>query len=61
MKPSARGKLLRRLGDLVEKHAERLAKVEVRDNGKLITEMLAQLRYQPEGGGTMPGLRTRSK
>lgn len=45
---SARGKLMRRLGDLVVQHAERLAEVEVRDNGKLYSEMLGQLKYHPE-------------
>ncbi|MBI1383432.1 MAG: aldehyde dehydrogenase family protein [Rhizobiales bacterium] len=48
MTPSARGKLMRRLGDLVAANAERLAEIEVRDNGKLMSEMLAQLRYHPE-------------
>jgi acyl-CoA reductase-like NAD-dependent aldehyde dehydrogenase len=46
--PTARGKLLRRLGDLIATNAERLAAIEVRDNGKLIAEMLGQLRYIPE-------------
>ncbi len=46
--PTARGKLLRRLGDLIAANAERLAAIEVRDNGKLIAEMLGQLRYIPE-------------
>ncbi len=45
---SRRGALLRRLGDVVAEHAERLARIEVRDNGKLIAEMGAQLRYLPE-------------
>lgn len=45
---TARGKLMRRLGDLVAENAERLAQVEVRDNGKLYTEMLGQTRYHPE-------------
>jgi aldehyde dehydrogenase (NAD+) len=44
---SARGALLRRLGDLVARDAERLAEIETRDNGKLISEMRAQLRYLP--------------
>lgn len=44
---SERGALLRRIGDLVAREAERLAAVEVRDNGKLMAEMLAQLRYIP--------------
>jgi len=43
-----RGKLMLRLADLVEQHAERLAEIEVRDNGKLMAEMLGQLRYHPE-------------
>jgi len=47
MSPSARGACLRALGDLIAKNAEFLAQVEVRDNGKLIAEMLAQLRYLP--------------
>lgn len=48
MKASARGKLLRRLGDLIARDAERLAAIETRDNGKLLAEMSAQLRYIPE-------------
>ena len=48
MTASARGHLLRRLGDLVARDAERLARVEVTDNGKLISEMLGQLRYIPQ-------------
>jgi len=35
MTASARGKVLRRIGDLVEREARALAEVEVRDNGKL--------------------------
>ena len=48
LNPSRRGALLRRLGDLVAEHAEHLAAIEVRDNGKLIAEMAAQLRYVPQ-------------
>jgi acyl-CoA reductase-like NAD-dependent aldehyde dehydrogenase len=48
MSPSARGKVMRRIGDLVAENAERLAEIEVRDNGKLMAEMLGQLRYHPE-------------
>ncbi|WP_375788588.1 aldehyde dehydrogenase [Bradyrhizobium sp. Pha-3] len=48
LNPSGRGKLLRRLGDLVARDAEKLATIEVKDNGKLIAEMLGQLRYIPE-------------
>ncbi|MGH3436027.1 MAG: aldehyde dehydrogenase [Sciscionella sp.] len=38
-----RAALLRRLGDLVAEHAERLARLEVNDSGKLYREMLGQL------------------
>jgi len=48
MTASARGKAMRKLGDLVAENAERLAEIEVRDNGKLMAEMLGQLRYHPE-------------
>jgi aldehyde dehydrogenase (NAD+) len=48
LKPSQRGHLMRRLGDLIARDAVRLAAVEVRDNGKLMVEMLGQLRYIPQ-------------
>jgi (Z)-2-((N-methylformamido)methylene)-5-hydroxybutyrolactone dehydrogenase len=48
LNPSARGKLLVRFADLVAQNAERLAAIETRDNGKLISEMKAQLHYIPE-------------
>ncbi|MFP6556735.1 aldehyde dehydrogenase [Paraburkholderia sp. B3] len=48
LKASARGLLLHRLADLIARDAERLARVEVRDNGKLINEMRAQMAYLPE-------------
>ena len=44
MTPSARGKAMRRIAGLIEKHAEHLGRIEVRDNGKLISEMAAQTR-----------------
>jgi aldehyde dehydrogenase (NAD+) len=44
LKPSERGRLLVKLADMVETNAERLATSEVRDNGKLLTEMLPQVR-----------------
>lgn len=53
---SQRGLLLIRLADLVEKNAERLAEIEVRDNGKLMSEMLGQLRYQPNYWRYLGGL-----
>jgi (Z)-2-((N-methylformamido)methylene)-5-hydroxybutyrolactone dehydrogenase len=48
MTASARGKLLMRLADLIAATAERLAALETRDNGKLIAEMGAQVRYMQE-------------
>ncbi len=43
-----RGALLHKLGDLVARDARKLAEIEVRDNGKLIAEMAAQLNYIPQ-------------
>ncbi len=48
MMQTARGRMLRKIAGLIEKHAEHLARIEVRDNGKLISEMAAQLKYLPE-------------
>src|SRR5690242_13126210 len=42
-----RGALLCKAGALIARDARRLAEIEVRDNGKLISEMLAQLNYLP--------------
>lgn len=47
MPPIDRGKLLRRLGDLFAEHANELAQIETRDNGKLIREMAGQLNAIP--------------
>ncbi|MTD57423.1 aldehyde dehydrogenase [Amycolatopsis pithecellobii] len=46
--PTKRGKLLRRLGDLIEENAEELARKESLDNGKLLREMLGQVKTLPE-------------
>ncbi|MDJ1370883.1 aldehyde dehydrogenase [Gulosibacter molinativorax] len=43
-----RGKLLRRLGDLIGQNAEELAHFESLDNGKLLREMRGQLATLPE-------------
>lgn len=48
MTPTQRGALLRKLGDLVAQNAQHLAETEVRDNGKLLAEMSAQLNYCPQ-------------
>ena len=45
---TARGALLRRLGDLIAAEAERLATIETTDNGKLFAEMRGQLNYIPQ-------------
>jgi acyl-CoA reductase-like NAD-dependent aldehyde dehydrogenase len=39
---------MRRIAQLIEQHAEHLGQVEVRDNGKIISEMVAQTKYMPE-------------
>jgi acyl-CoA reductase-like NAD-dependent aldehyde dehydrogenase len=44
MRPAERGTLMMRIADLVERDAQRLATLEVRDNGKLYAEMFAQVR-----------------
>ena len=43
-----RGALLRKFGDLLAENAEELARFEVRDNGKLISEMAGQCAYIPQ-------------
>jgi len=48
MTASQRGALLRKLGDLITRDARKLAEFEVRDNGKLIAEMVGQLNYIPQ-------------
>lgn len=48
LRPTARGKFLVRLAELIEDRAEYLAEIEVRDNGKLLAEMHAQTKYLAE-------------
>jgi len=50
MTASARGAVLRRIGDLLSQPriAQHLAEVESRDNGKILAEMHGQLKYLPE-------------
>ncbi|WP_342640893.1 aldehyde dehydrogenase [Rhodoligotrophos ferricapiens] len=48
MTQSARGKLVRRLAELVARDADTLARIEMRDNGKLLREMQAQLGAMPD-------------
>jgi len=42
---SRRGALLRKLGDLIAENAEWLARIEMKDNGKLYAELIMQMRY----------------
>ena len=43
MSASQRGAVMRRVGDLIAANADRLAQIEVRDNGKLLTEVIGQI------------------
>jgi acyl-CoA reductase-like NAD-dependent aldehyde dehydrogenase len=43
-----RGRLVRKLGELIAENAEELAQTETMDNGKLIREMRGQVNYLPE-------------
>ncbi len=44
MHPAQRGRLIRRIGDVVTKHADRLGQIETRDNGKLPKNITPSLR-----------------
>jgi len=46
--PAERAGLLRSVANLIEQQAEELARIEVQDNGKIISEMLAQVKYLPK-------------
>jgi aldehyde dehydrogenase (NAD+) len=48
LRPSQRGRLLRKFADLIVASADRLAEIERRDNGKLAAEVNAQVRYLGE-------------
>ena len=48
MTATQRGALVHKLGDLIRDNARELAEYEVRDNGKLLNEMLAQCNYLPQ-------------
>jgi aldehyde dehydrogenase (NAD+) len=50
MSATERGRVLRKIGDLLADPgtARKLAEIESRDNGKILAEMLGQLRYLPE-------------
>ena len=44
MQPAERGRVITRIGDVITKHAERLGKVETRDNGKLPKNITPSLK-----------------
>jgi len=46
--PTARGRLLMKLADIIERESERLGEIEVTDNGKLIAEMAGQTAYMAQ-------------
>lgn len=48
MTPTARGKCLRKLGDLMAEHSENLGRVETRDTGKIFKETRWQSTYIAE-------------
>jgi aldehyde dehydrogenase (NAD+) len=45
MTATDRGEIMYRIADQLTRHTERLAEIEVRDNGKLMSEMRGQLKY----------------
>ena len=45
MSPSERGRLLWSVGDRIAAGAEQLARTECRDNGKIYSEVIAQVKY----------------
>jgi acyl-CoA reductase-like NAD-dependent aldehyde dehydrogenase len=48
MNGTQRAKLLRRLAEVIASHGKDLARTEVTDNGKLLSEMEGQLAYLPD-------------
>jgi (Z)-2-((N-methylformamido)methylene)-5-hydroxybutyrolactone dehydrogenase len=58
MTATQRGKVLRKIGDLLadEHNAQLLAETESRDNGKILAEMQGQLKYLPEHWWYFSGL-----
>ena len=58
--PQQRAALLRKLGDLMARDAQRMARIESCDNGKLLRDVQGQWRYQPEWMYYYSGLATQA-
>ena len=58
MTQTGRGRLLRKIAGLIEQHGDYLAQVEVRDNGKLISEWAKSLARRVDNDS---GIDTRTK
>lgn len=43
--PSERSRIMRQIADAISRNAEHLGRMETRDNGKLLREMLGQVKY----------------
>lgn len=56
MNGTARARVMLKLADLIEQNADRLAEIEVRDNGKLLAEMRGQVLYNPNWWRYFAGL-----
>ncbi len=59
--PQQRAAMMRKLGDLIARDAERMARIESTDNGKLLREMLGQWKYLPEWMYHFAGVATQSQ
>jgi len=58
--PQQRAALMRKLGDLMTRDAQRMARIESCDNGKLLRDLQGQWRYQSEWMYYYSGLATQS-
>ena len=47
MLPAERGRYMRKIGDVISKHADRLGEIETRDNGKLPKAITPGLKERP--------------
>lgn len=56
MSPTQRGAVLRRMAELVPKYANRIASVETRDGGRLLSESIGQVNYMPNWFNYYAGL-----